>query len=105
MKYRLLSPLVCATSLLFLACADRGPVKTTAADLPFYGTDPLNHTMYVGSDGDFHHFRWSHGKRSGTYLVDREQISFVETFAVGDRSAFLVRDDDGILRLLRLGGD
>ena len=105
MKYWLLSPLVYVTSLLLLACTDRSPVKTTAADLPVYGTDPLNHTLYVGSDADFHHFRWSHGKRSGTYLVAREQISFAETFAVGDRSAFLVRGDDGTLRLLRFGGN
>ena len=105
MKHWLQISLVCATGLILSGCSDPGPVETTAADLPVYGTDPLYHTVYVGSDTDFHHFRWSRGKRSGAYLVPREQISFFETFEVGGRSSFLVRTDDGTLQLLRLGGN
>ena len=78
-------------------------METTAADLPLYGTDPLNHTVYVGSDSTYHHFRWSRGKSSGSYIVPLNQISFSETFEVGERKAFLTRNDGGTLELLRLG--
>jgi hypothetical protein len=23
-----------------------------------YGSNPINHTMYMGSDSDYHHFAW-----------------------------------------------
>lgn len=90
--------------LFLVACGNRGLVPITATDLPIYGTAPLNHTIYVGSDSAFHHFRWSHGKSSGSFIVPREQIYFGEAFSVGERSAFLTRDDDGTVRLLLLSG-
>ncbi|MEM6798667.1 MAG: hypothetical protein AAF589_04065 [Planctomycetota bacterium] len=44
-------------------------VPMPSGDLPVYGTDPMMHTIYMGSDEEYHHFRYQNGKSGGFAVV------------------------------------
>ncbi len=88
--------LLIAAAFLLTGCGLMGPVQVSANDLPLHGVDPIQHTVYVGSDEAFHYFRWSHFPKGGEYKVPREEIRFPYEFSrESGRQAFLTRDDHG----------
>ena len=68
-----------------------------------YGIDPLSHTAYIGTDSKHHHFRWSKGNGSGTFLVKSSDLSLPETFSVGSGSRFLYMNPDGEVEFWKFG--
>ncbi len=64
-----------------------------------YGDTPIEHTIYLGSDDQYHYFAWSHGKSGGRWKIDRDLMNLNRVFPVTDgRSAFLYTDDEGQLQ-------
>ena len=69
-----IKPLLLIAGLL-AACAT-GCARTrvvAGGDLPVYGTDPLTHTVYTGTDDRFHHFALQRGKSAHDVVVRREE--------------------------------
>ncbi|WP_449465467.1 hypothetical protein [Stenotrophomonas humi] len=69
-----------------------------------YGSTPLQHTFYIGSDVAHHHFIWSNGKQGGTWLIRKSEMPIVNEqpfnpqVGRAGRSAF--RSTDGTWRVL-----
>ena len=72
--------------------------------LPVYGTDPLMHTVYMGTDDRFHHFAVQHGKSGGNVVVRRQEARIKpEPFARNTgRQAFVKRAKPGEIELVVL---
>ena len=69
------------------------------SEIELYGNDPLYHTHYVGSDAQHHHLRWSRGKRTGEWLVDKTKLRLGCEFPLADsRQLLLEYDAAGTLR-------
>jgi hypothetical protein len=62
--------------VLSICSAGCGRTRVVAGgDLPVYGTDPLVHTVYTGTDDRFHHFSLQRGKSGGNVVVRREDAT------------------------------
>lgn len=89
--------------LLFaMGCSNTRVVSSEA--LPVYGTDPLMHTIYLGSDAEFHHFALQHGKSASKALVRRADAQIrPEPFGLGEgRHAFVQAVSKGHIQVLVL---
>ena len=97
-KYRLG---ICVLALL-TGC--QGAAIFDSAKLPVYGSDPLMHTMYIGSDAKFHHFICQHGKTSEEMLVRSEEaVIKPKPFDLSSHRDNLVRSTEpGVIHLLQL---
>ena len=62
-------PMVALVATCSAGCARTRVVASR--DLPVYGTDPLMHTVYTGTDDRFHYFQLQHGKSGGNVVVRR----------------------------------
>ena len=49
--------------------------------MPFAGRDPLDHTVYCGSDNLYHYFFHSKFKDGKNYKVSREKLFFADEFS------------------------
>lgn len=89
--------LLILTTLFILCGCEKKPSIVSIEELPnkVYGTDPLSHTMYIGSDANYHHFTFINGKISGSFIVnsddycrvrDRIQISLDNALVVAMRA-------------------
>jgi hypothetical protein len=77
-------------------CASNRVAQIDAAAFRNYGASPLQHTMYMGSDAEFHYFAWSDSLRSGRWRVRKVAMPFRTEWAVElQRGSFLVQDQDG----------
>ena len=87
-------------TLIFTSCAHR--TKTvTPNEIVCYGTDPLYHTLYKGSDEEYHYFRYSKGKVFGFWKVKRDELELSETFSRNsNQKRFVERDESGRLKLM-----
>ena len=83
-------------------CATDQPRLVSAGRIPLYGSDPLSHTVYVGSDERYHYFAWSSGLRSGQVKVDRSALALSHEFGRGEGKAFLTRKEHGKVDVLLL---
>jgi hypothetical protein len=95
--------LIAAALVIPLAgCARTRVIK--GADLPLYGSDPLMHTVYRGSDETFHHFALQHGKSGREVVVRRDELEIKpEPFPVGSRRhAFITSPRPGLIELVLL---
>jgi hypothetical protein len=85
-----------------VGCASVDTIETVdATSLPIYGSDPLYHTHYVGSDDDYHHFVTQHGL-SGERLQIPVDAAKIEPAAFPrdlDRSEFVVGAESGVVTL------
>ncbi len=84
-------------SLLCSSCtgfSDR-VVRIHASEFVMYGYDPLSHTVYTGSDAEYHYFAWSKGKAGGRWRILKSEMSFDREFPVGPHKSFLHRDAQG----------
>ena len=68
-----LLPIVAFVPICSAGCARTRVVASR--DLPVYGTDPLMHTVYTGTDDRFHHFALQQGKSGGDVVVRREEAT------------------------------
>src|SRR5262245_61061661 len=97
--------IVIAAHLILFAtgCANRKLVASAA--LPVYGTDPLMHTEFRGSDHRFHYFHVQHDKSGGEVVVARHNaVIKPESFARDSgRSAFVKQASHGEIELIVLG--
>ena len=91
-----------ALTLLTAGCVSSRAKIVSPQQLPLYGSDPLYHTVYVGSDDRYHHFKWSRGLLSGEFLVDRGALHLSRVFSSGAGKAFLTRTADGSVDVLVL---
>lgn len=46
----------------------------------YYGDTPLSHTLYEGSDLEYHYFGWSSGKSGGKWKIDKSQLQLTCEF-------------------------
>lgn len=52
---------------LLAGCVSSHPKLVSADAVPVYGTDPGYHTVYTGSDNQYHFFGWSRGLRGRVF--------------------------------------
>jgi len=78
--------------LLTTACYSDRVAQIHASEFVNYGEDPLSHTVYEGSDAQYHYFGWSHGKSGGRWKIPKSEMPFEHEFPVGSRHAFVERD-------------
>jgi len=78
------------------AVAAAGSIEITPDDLRIYGDTPLEHTIYLGSDSNFHYFAWTRGKASGRWRILKASMPFACEFPFEEREAILVLDDSGL---------
>jgi hypothetical protein len=85
-----------------VGCASVDTIETVdATALPIYGSDPLYHTHYVGSDNDYHHFVTQHGL-SGERLQIPVDVAEIEPAAFSrelDQSTFVVSAESGVVTI------
>ena len=75
-----LQHLVAAGCLATATCGcvhTRAPRVVSSAELPVHGKDPLQHTTYLGSDDQFHHFSLQNGKSGGELVIRRDEAEIV----------------------------
>lgn len=84
-----------AVLLLSWGCATQRVETISGAQFVDYGASPLSHTVYLGSDGGYHYFAWSHGKSGGRWKVPDGELIVTNQFALGGREAFLLKRPDG----------
>jgi hypothetical protein len=100
---RLRRTMVLMTTVWVLGCLN-GPGVTTlnSEQLPVYGTDPLKHTQYVGSDQNFHYFEYQQGKESGSVRVPViDAVVEPEPFPTGKgKKAFVEAAEEGRISLV-----
>lgn len=77
--------------LLSPGCAVQRPETISGQQFVNYGDTPLSHTIYLGSDGGFHYFAWSHGKSGGQWKVSKRELILTNQFALGEREASLLK--------------
>ena len=89
---------VLASALLIfvVGCSSSSIKAISASEFHDYGSAPMEHTLYLGSDDMFHYFAWSSGKASGKWKVMRSEMSFETTWALSEgRDAPVVRGVQG----------
>ena len=92
--------LSCLTGLILVGCQTR---TIPPSEIKCYGTDPLMHTTYRGSDESYHYISWQNGKASGIWRVDRESLHLPEIFSLDSgRKHFVIRNDDGQIDFMHL---
>ncbi|MES2917425.1 MAG: hypothetical protein V4729_02285 [Pseudomonadota bacterium] len=97
--------LVCALVALVAGCASSRPHQIHAAELNNFGSTPLSHTVYLGSDQEFHYFAWSSGKSGGKWKVSRSELAFSPEWPVAQgRTAFLKQNQQGQWQPYEAGG-
>ncbi len=87
-----------------VACTSSRTVSPQS--LPVNGFDPFSHTMYRGSDPDFHHFVGQRGKSRTRFRVPATQATIDPApfkFDSG-RNAFVESVNDNSIQLLVLEG-
>lgn len=91
-------------ALLIGGC--RQPSVLSRGHLPVYGTDPLMHTVYLGSDEHYHHFALQKGKSRGIVIVPVADAQIKpESFALdSSRQAFVKGTKPGAIELIVLSG-
>ena len=77
-----LSLLLCST-LVAISCGGAKPVLITPGEFHNYGDAPLEHTLYLGSDSQFHYFAWSHDKSGGRWKIEKSDMPFHREFKLG----------------------
>jgi len=88
--------LVCALAMVFAGCASNRPNYIHAAEFKNYGSTPLSHTVYLGSDQQFHYFAWSSGKSGGKWKAKKSELSFATEWPLAEgRTAFLMQNQQG----------
>jgi hypothetical protein len=60
-----------------------------------YGAEPLRHTLYLGSDKQFHYFVWENGKAGGHWKVNKSEMPFAHEWLVGNGEVPLTKDSEG----------
>jgi len=76
-----------------------------SGDLPVYGTAPLSHTTYLGSDDTYHYFHAQRQKDSASNLKVRREDADIEPEPFprdSGRSAFVQSAEPGVIRLIVL---
>jgi hypothetical protein len=76
----LLIRVVLFVTILVLAGCGREAEFIVLSDpnmLPVYGNTPLNHTLYVGSNSEFHYFQASNGKSFEKYQIRIDDVKIV----------------------------
>lgn len=89
--------------LVLAGCAGERVVKSR--DLPVYGTDPLSHTTYLGSDDTYHYFHAQRAKDSASRLRVRRDEASIEPAPFpldSGRHAFVEAVEAGVIRLIVL---
>ncbi len=84
-----------AACLQFSACVSDRVVQIHGSEFVNYGVDPLSHTVYLGSDAEYHYFAWSKGKSGGRCKILKSEMPFDHEFPVGSSKSFLERDPRG----------
>lgn len=101
MSNRIYALVIAALLLNLLAGCRTGVVLPS--QVKCYGTDPMEHTIYIGSDATNHYFRCSHGFASGEWVVKRKDLCLNETFPPGkEKARFVRRDMSGNISLVQL---
>ena len=86
--------LVCALVALAVGCSSSRPNKIHAAEFRNYGATSLSHTVYLGSDQQFHYFSWSSGKSGGKWKILKSELPFAAEWPVAQgRTAFLMQNE------------
>jgi hypothetical protein len=93
---------VIAVLFLVSGCASSRPKLVDADAVPLYGVDPMYHTVYIGSDGQYHYFGWNRGLRSGQVKVDKAHLKLSREFARGTSTAFVEKTRDGMVDVMIL---
>ena len=93
-----------AVPLLLLTCGCSQARVVSSRELPVYGTDPLMHTIYLGTDDRFHHFTTQNGKAGSHVRVRRDDARIQpEPFALNSgRDAFVRSANEKEIELIVL---
>ncbi len=85
--------LSCLIGLILVGCQTR---TIPPSGIICYGTDPLMHTIYLGSDEFYHYFAWQNGKSAGTWEVKQKSLLLPETYPLDSgKRYFVFRTHDG----------
>jgi hypothetical protein len=70
-----------------------------ASQVKAYGTDPLQHTTYTGTDDQYHHFSWQRDFSRGRWRVPKDETRIEPPDAA---SGFVQRVEPGVIHVLVL---
>lgn len=88
--------------LLAPSCVSTSLKLVSTDAVPVYGTDPLYHTVYTGSDEKYHYFARNSGLRGGQVKVARDQLKLSQEYNRGTGTLFVQRIADGKLDVIIL---
>ena len=97
--------LICLIFPIVFGCSTNNNPKSDyktikLEEFVIYGDEPLKHTLYRGSDFDFHYFRWANGKISGKWKIEKNKISFKKELKFGEGELLLHKNKNGEIKLL-----
>ncbi|MDB6153620.1 MAG: hypothetical protein JWL90_2073 [Chthoniobacteraceae bacterium] len=72
---------------------------TQPSQVACYGTERLSHTVYQGSDREYHYFAWTHHLKRGTWKIPRYALELPGEFPLGKGESFVKHDADANLVL------
>lgn len=96
MPIKMIKLLPLISLFVILGCAKNNFPLIDIASFKNYGNKPLNHTMYLGSDNDFHYFTWSSGKTQGKWRVRKAELKLGCEYRFNQKESFLIKNEDGI---------
>ncbi len=83
--------------MLLIGCAHDEPRLTQPSQVATYGTERFSHTVYQGSDKEYHYFAWTHHLKRGSWKVPRYALELPGEFPRGKGEAFVKHDADANL--------
>ena len=91
-----------ALCALFSSCQqERNYLLVSSLELPAEGSDPLQHTTYIGSDSSYHYFEHQNGKLLDCYKVSTGNLELTSQYE-RDSGRTIVLRQDGVVDVVNL---
>ncbi len=103
-REQMMKAMLTALLLVCVACTPtRSEQRIHVSEFRNYGATPLQHTFYLGSDSEHHHFTWSNGKQGGRWLIRKSEMPIINERVLtpeSGRSGYIaLLDSDGTWRV------
>ena len=93
---------IAGLAFIFVIGCSHTATVSDPEDIKVYGTDPLSHTVYTGSDSSFHYFVWQNGKSGGRWKVPKATLNWKREVPKGEGRQFVIKDAEGNLQPMLL---
>ena len=78
--------------LLLTGCAHNEPELAQPSQVACYGSERFSHTVYLGSDKEYHYFAWTHELKRGSWKIPRYALELPGEFPRGKGRSFVKHD-------------